>query len=134
MKYEQVKENYSTGTIKYHHYVNENHNAIGECRVYRPNGQLWCHYFRCNNLDYGEMKIISDTGTLSEHYLFNGSGNRVAIVIQSGKSVHHTEEQLIQIAKERGLPLLSALPKTEEEVTLWNMKYPDFPCLPIEST
>ena len=74
--------------------------------------------------------MFNDDGNLQHHFLRDGKSNELATVIFDGKPSEHTEEQLIEIAKEHNLPLFSDLPKTEAELTLWNLKYPH---LPIEA-
>ena len=77
--------------------------------------------------------MFNYSGNLAHHFIKDGRGKEIATATSYGTRAAHTEEQLIQIAKEHGLPLLSDLPKTEEEVTLWNLKWPDCPCLPIST-
>ena len=113
-----------------HFFVDENGRRTGEHRThYNHIGKLFCKCFTRNGHDYGEVKTFNDVGTLRHHYLKDGKGNEIATVIRYGKPAINTEGQLIEIAKEHGLPLLSELPKTEAEVTLWNLKHPDCPCL-----
>ena len=131
MKYKEVKEHYKSGKLERHYSVDENGNKRGESRGYHANGQLWWRTIRLNYSDYGEAKIFVEDGTLYHHYLMDGNGKEIATVIQYGEESTHSEEELIEMAKEHGVPLLSELPKTEAEVTLWNLKYPDYPCLPI---
>ena len=132
MKYERVKEHNKYGKLYRHYFMDETGNKRGEHRYYQKNGQLGWHSFSRSGYRYGEVKAFDDTGTVYHHYLMDGKCDEIATVIESGKVSTHTEEQLIEIAKEHNLPLLSELPKTEEEVTLWNLKWPDMPCLPIE--
>ena len=134
MKYKEVKEYYESGKLRCHFLEDENGRRTGEYRDYHDNGQLWWNYFFRNKCVYGEIKIFNDNGTLYDHQLKDGKGNEIATVIEFNKPSTHTEEQLIQIAKEHNLPLISELPKTEAERTLWNLKYPDMPCLPNAST
>ena len=131
MKCKEVKVHYMSGQIKHHHFVDEDGYRFGEYRQYFENGQLRYHYFKRKHLSCGEVKVLSITGTLLNHYLMDGEGNEIAVVIHRGRSYTHTEEELIQIAKEHNLPLISDLPKTEAELTLWNLKWPDLPFLPI---
>ena len=133
MKYKEVKKRRAYGHLKHHHFVDENGQSRGENRAYYDNGQTWWRYFSRNGSDYGEVKEFNFDGTLQFHYLMDGRGNALASVIDEGDPATHTEEQLIEIAKEHGVPLLSDLPKTEAELTHWNLKHPDCPCLPIES-
>ena len=134
MKCKEVKEYYKSGELKRHCFVDDNGKKHGEYRDYYENGHLRWHYFTRNGRECGEVKWLNGKGTLNGHYLIDGKGNILATVIRYGKPSTHSEEQLIEIAKEHNLPLLSELPKTEEEVTLWNLKYPDLPLLPIAST
>ena len=133
MKYKEVKRHYESGQIDCHYFADENDDECGECRGYHRNGQSWWHFFKRGGLLYGEVKWFSRDGVVLHHYLMGGEYNDLAIVIDDGRESTHTEEELIEIAKERGVPLLSELPKTEEEVTLWNLKYPGMPCLPIST-
>ena len=133
MKCKKVKEYYSSGKLHRHYFVDENGKKCGEHRNYHNNGQLDCHRFVFNRFTYGEMQVFNRDGTIHLHSLKDGKLNKLATVVACGKRSTHSEEQLIEIAKEHNLPLLSELPKTEEEVTHWNLKNPDFPCLPIES-
>ena len=131
MKYEEVKEYYENGQLNYHFLLDENGLTYGEFRKYYHNGQLCWHRFHRNHSPYGEMKEFNSDGTICYHYLIDVEYDKLASVTYDGEPDCHTEEELIQIAKEHGLPLLSELPKTEEEVTLWNLKYPDLPLLSI---
>ena len=133
MKYKKVKEYYGSGKLRRRYFVDENGKKCGEVRSLHGNGQSCCCQFSLNGYDYGEAKEFDHDGTILHHYLMDGRGNALADVINCGKPSTHSEEQLIEIAKEHNLPLLSEIPKTEAEVTLWNLKYPDCPCLPIES-
>ena len=133
MKYKEVNEHYESGKLKCQYYEGENGDECGESRGYHANGQLWWLTIKLNDIDYGEVKIFTEDGTLYHHYLMDDEENELATVIEFGKPDTYSEEQLIEIAKEHNLPLLSELPKTEAELTHWNLKYPDFPCLPIES-
>ena len=133
MKYKEVKNHYKSGQLKFHYFVDDIRHMHSEFRRYHKNGQIGCHYFRYHGYDYGEVKTFNGDGSLLQHYLKDGNGNELATVIENGKPATHTEEQLIEIAKEHGVPLLSDLPKTEAELTHWNLKHPDCPCLPIES-
>ena len=133
MKYEEVKKHFKHNDLKWHGFIDEAGDHGGEYRVYYQNGQLRSHCFLQTNWRYGEVKVYDDDGELDYHYLEDGEGNELAVVVHSGHSGSHSEEELIQLAKEHGLPLLSELPKTEAEVTLWNLKYPECPCLPIST-
>ena len=133
MKYKEVKKYYKSGQLQRHYFIDESASICGEHRVYHDNGQLWWHYFRTRWQIYGEIKRFNADGTLRYHYLKDSKGNELATVIDHYTPDTQSEEQLIEIAKEHNLPLLSELPKTEAEVTLWNLKWPDCPCLPIES-
>ena len=133
MKYKEVKNHFKSGKLKDHYFVDENGNACGELRRYYENGQLNWHNLGDAYVVYGEAKAFNSDGSLRHHYLEDSESNELASVIEHHKTSTHTEEQLIQIAKEHNLPLLSELPKTEAEVTHWNLKWPDCPCLPIES-
>ena len=133
MKYKEVKKHYESGELSCHFFEDENGNAYGEYRRYHENGNLMSHSIRCNDRIYGDMKLFTDDGTLRHHCLMDGNGNELASVIEFQKPDTHSEEQLNEIAKEHDLPLVSELPKTESEVTLWHIKNPDCPCLPIES-
>ena len=133
MKYKEVKEYYESGKLMWHTFEGECSKRQGENRDYHENGQLWWHNFTINGLYHGEAKSFDGDGTLYHHFLKEGS-NILAAVNRYGKPATHTEEQLIQIAKEHNLPLLSELPKAEAEVTHWNLKNPDLPCLPITTT
>ena len=133
MKYKEVKQYYASGQLEHLFSVDENGYRCGEFRRYHENGQLNWHNLGDANYDYGESKVFNNDGTIRHHYLKDGNGNELATVIENVKPSTHTEEQLIEIAKEHNLPLLSELPKTEEGFTLWNLKWPDMPCLPIES-
>ena len=131
MKYKEVKRYYESGDLEYHYFLDENHNEYGEFRVYYKSGQIAWHHFVINDRIYGEEKWFDYDGTVIHHYLKDGNCNEIATVISFGKPATHTEEELIEIAKEHGLPLLSELPKTEAELTHWNLKYPNIPLLPI---
>ena len=131
MKYKEVKKHYRSGKLMFHHMIDETGNGYGEWRYYHMNGQLYWHNFSRDDYDYGEVKKFNSDGTLFHHYLMDDKCNELATVVRGGHPSTHSEEQLIQIAKEHNLPLLSELPKTEAEVTLWNLKHPDLPCLPI---
>ena len=133
MKYKEVKEYYNSGQLEYHYYEDENGHKCGECRYYHEDGKLQRHYMIRVRFYYGEVKTLNTNGTLRHLYLKDGDGIELATVIEYDKPSTHTEEQLIQIAKEHNLPLLSELPKTEAERTLWNLKHPDLPLLSIES-
>ena len=133
MKNKEVKRYYKSGQLERHHLVDRNDDDCGECRIYHGNGKLWWHKFSLSGCHYGEVKWFSKDGTLCDHYLVDSEGNELATVIENDKPSTHSEEELIQIAKDNNLPLLSELPKTEAELTHWNLKYPDFPCLPNES-
>ena len=133
MKYKEVKEHYESGQLERHYFVDENGNRRGEHRYYHENGQLHWHCLKRSGVIYGEIKTFDEDGTLWYHYLKDGKGNDLACVIKFNKPSTHSEDQLIEIAKEHNLPLLSELPKAEAERTLWNLKHPDMPCLPIES-
>ena len=133
MKYEEAKWHYESGVLGRHYFVDEDMHSCGECRDYHMDGGLCCHYYRRNGYNYGEVKVFNENGTLRGHCLMDGRGYKLAIVIEYDKPASHSEEQLIEIAKEHNLPLLSELPKTEAELTHWNLKWPDCPCLPIES-
>ena len=129
MKYKEFKEHYKSGHLFSHYFLDESGSRCGEYRRYYKNGQLWWHSFSSKDRDCGDKKSFRSDGTLQHHYLKDGKGNEISTVNPS----IHTEEQLIEIAKEHNLPLLSELPKTEAELTHWNLKWPDCPCLPIES-
>ena len=135
MKYKEVKRHYDSGGISRHYFVDENGNIHGEVRTYHENGQLEWHYLRRSRVIFifGEVKMFNTGGTLIHHCLKDVNSDVIADVIYCGNPSTHSEGQLIQIAKEHNLPLLSELPKTEAELTHWNLKYPDCPCLPIES-
>ena len=133
MKYKEVKDYYESGELERHYFVDENGNKRGEYRSYCKNGQLRWHYFSHIDYDYGELKMFNEDGTLYHHCLRDGKGNELANVIRYGKPSTHTEEQLIQIAKDNNLPPLSELPKTEAELTHWNLKWPELPLFPIET-
>ena len=133
MKYQEVKEYYSSGRRMRQYFLDENGNRRGEHRYYHKNGKLSCHYFQYHDYDYGEVKQINDDGTIRHHYLTDGKDNELADVINCGNPATHTEEQLIEIAKEHNLPLLSDIPKTEAERTHWNLKWPDLPYLEVET-
>ena len=132
MKYKEVKERHGiSGRITYHYFEDEYGGGHGESRSYHMNGQM--HYHCCirDDWDYGEVKMYSPLGKLKRHYLTDGKGNVIAAVRMGSASATHTETQLIETAKVHNLPLLSELPKTEAELTLWNLKWPDLPFLPI---
>ena len=129
----EKKEYYKSGHLEWHTFVDENGWICGEYRRYHENGQLHWHYLMFGCFHHGEVKMINTDGTLVHHYLMDGKNKHLASVIRHGKASSHSESQLIQNAKERGLPLLSDLPKTEAELTLWNLKYPNMPCLPIST-
>ena len=133
MKYKEVKRHCKSGQLEYHYFVDENGNKGGEYQSFCDHGQLNWHHFTHRGYDYGEVKTFNDDGTIFHHYLMDGKGNELADVIAHCKPSTHTEEQLIKIAKRHNLPPLSELPKTEAELTLWNLKWPDCPCLPIKS-
>ena len=133
MKYKEVKYHYKSGKLERHYSIDESGRTHGEYRRYHENGQLWWHNFSHKDHDYGEVKIFDPSGTLWHHYLVGSEDNELANAIENCKPATHTEEQLIEIAKEHNLPLFSEMPKTEAEVTLWNLKHPDCPLLPIES-
>ena len=128
MKYQEIKTFYDTGQLLRHYSVGESGNKCGEFRGYYESGQLAQHSCRRAAHAKGEIKRFNRHGEVTSHYLMDGWGNRLATV-----NFTHSEEELIETAKEHNLPLLSELPKTEEEVTHWNLKWPDCPCLPIES-
>ena len=132
MKYEEIKR-YMHRRLRFHYLVNEKRSKIGEYRDYDLSGQLRMHVFFRKDATFGETKVFDHCGELKRHYLIGSRVCHRVAVIENGKPATHSEEQLIEIAKEHNLPLLSELPKTEAEVTLWNLKYPDIPCLPIES-
>ena len=131
MNYKEEKQYYESGPLMRHFFEDENGYRFGERRVYHMNGQLSWHYFSVKGSDYGEVKSFSVDGTTRYHYLIDGEGDEIASVVECNYPDTHSEEQLIQIAKEHNLPLLSELPKTEAELTLWNLKWPDLPLLPI---
>ena len=133
MKYKEVKDHRESGQLLRHHLVDESGGKHGEYRVYHEDGQIWWHYFFSTDRKCGEVKAFKSDGILQHNFLMDGNGNELATVIFIGEPSEHTEEQLIEIAKEHNLPLLSELPKTEAERTHWNLKYPHLPCLPIES-
>ena len=132
MKYKEVKEHYESGHLKRHFFIDESGNKCGEYRSYHENGGLNSHYLKLRGSTYGEIMSFESDGTLYHNCLVDGKFFIIASVISYDKPSTHSEVQLIQIAKERGLPLLSELPKSEEGVTLWNLKWPDQPYLPIE--
>ena len=132
MKNKEVKRYYKSGQLERHCTCDDEYDH-GEYRWYHENGQLERHYLRRSRVIFGEVKMFNTGGTLIHHCLKDGNSNVIADVIYCGNPSTHSEGQLIQIAKEHNLPLLSELPKTEEEVTLWNLKWPDCPCLPIAS-
>ena len=127
MKYKEVKTHYKSGKLEYHYIVDESDYRHGEYRDYHENGQLSSHKFSLSGYRYGEVKAFTDDGTLSYHYLRDGKGNKLATVIEYCKPSTHSGAQLIEIAKEHNLPLLSDIPKTEAERTHWNLKWPDLP-------
>ena len=131
MKYQEIKEHYRSGHLACHYYEDDSGNRCGEFRRYYENGHLRWQVLYHDDFTLGEVKTIGINGTLRQHYLQNGKGKMLASVIDCGNPNTHSEEQLIQIAKEHGLPLLSDLPKTEAELTHWNLKWPDLPLLPI---
>ena len=133
MKYEEIKEHHESGQLSFHYFEDENGDECGEYRSYYEDGKLHWHNFYRRDREYGGIMMFDDDGTLCHYYLMDGKGKEIATVVASGKRSTHSEEQLIEIAKEHGLPLLSDLPKTDAELTHWNLKYPDLPCLPIES-
>ena len=133
MKYKEVTQHYNTGQLQHHLFMNWNGTVHGEYREYHESGQLEWHYLKRSGVMLGEAKMFNRRGCLRHHYLMDSNGKEIATVISCGNPYTHSEEELIQIAKEHGVPLLSELPKTEAERTLWNLKWPDFPCLPIES-
>ena len=133
MKYKEVKEYYESGQLKCQYYEGKNGDECGECREYHENGQLEWQYLKRSGTAFGEVKSLDGDGTLYHHYLMDDEGGEIATVIEFGEPDTHSEEQLIEIAKEHNLPLLSDLPKTEAERTHWHLKFPDLPCLPIES-
>ena len=133
MKYKEVKEYHGSGQLKWQYYEDENGNRCGEFRTYSESGDLEWHCFKRDDVLYSEVKAFYDDGSLWFHHLEDGEGNELATVIEFGNPSTHSEEELIGIAKEHNLPLLSDLPKAEVEVTLWNLKHPDMPCLPIET-
>ena len=130
MKCKEVKAYYESGKLKDHYFVDENGDRHGENRYYHENGQSWWRHFSINGRIYGESQCFKDDGTLDFHHLCGGECDELATVTFLGEPSTHSEEQLIQIAKEHGLPLLSELPKTEAELTHWNLKWPECPCLP----
>ena len=135
MKYKEVKENYQYRNINQlhtHSFVGDNGKEFGEHRHYFLNGRIFAQYFYRNGREIGEYKVFADDGELLKHQLLMGRCV-IASVTTGAQPDTHSEEELIEIAKEHNLPLLSELPKTEEEVTHWNLKWPDLPCLPIES-
>ena len=127
MKYKEVKEHYESGQLYCHYSVDESGSKHGEYRSYHWNEKVWRNCLYLNGSTYGEMKRINSDGDIDIHRLLDGKGNVLATVVNQGEPVTHSEEQLIEIAKEHNLPLLSEIPKTEAEVTLWNLKYPDLP-------
>ena len=131
MKYKEVKEYYMDDRIKRQYFLDESGKQWGEYRSYYGNGQVLRHCFRLDDCACYEVKVLNDDGSLYHHYLNDGKGTELATVVEHGEPSIHSDEQLIEIAKEHNLPLLSELPKAEEEVTLWNIKHPDMPCLPI---
>ena len=133
MKYKEVKRHYESGQIECHYFVDENGDRHGEYRSYHWNGSLRWHYFLVNQWRCGEVKDFYYDGTLCDHYLTDSNDNDLATVIQYGEESTHSEEELIEMAKEHGVPLLSELPKTEAELTHWNLKWPECPCLPIST-
>ena len=133
MKYKEEKVHYGSGQIKRHYFLDESGKTCGENWSYHESGQLKWHYINRNDKDYGEVKAFNSDGTLRHHCLKDGKGNKLATVIKYDMPSTHSEEQLIEIAKEHNLPLLSDLPKTEAERTHWNLKWPDLPLLPIPS-
>ena len=134
MKYKEVKQHFLSGDLMYHYSVDENDREFGEYRDYHENGQLYWHNFMLNDCDCGEVKGFNDDGTLRHYYLVDGKGKEIATVVACGFKSTHSEEELIQIAKEHSLPLLTDIPKTEAELTHWNLKHPDLPCLSNAST
>ena len=138
MKCKEEKHYYESGQLYRHYFVDENHNEYGEFRSYYKSGKLRWHYLNRSDAIFGEAKMFNEDGTLWNHYLVDGKGKgkvkEIANVIEFGKPDTHSEEELIQIAKDNNLPLLSELPKAEVERTLWYLKHPDMPCLPITST
>ena len=134
MAFEEVKTHFRGGKLRKHYWLNDSSIGFGEYRDYYANGQLWEHTFLSSGHRHGEVKIFNYDGTLFHHYLVDGDNKDLATVIFYGDPSTHTEEELIEIAKEHNLPLLSDIPKTEAELTHWNLKHPDMPFLPIEST
>ena len=127
MKYKEVKEHHESGQLKRHFFIDESGNKCGEYRSYHWNEKVWRNCLYLNGRTYGEVKVFTEDGTLHHRYLMDDEENELATVIEFGKPDTYSEEQLIEIAKEHNLPLLSEIPKTEAEVTLWNLKYPDLP-------
>ena len=133
MQHQEVKKHYKSGQLRCHYLLVENGDRHGEYREYHENGKLSWHAFSHTGWHYGEVKMFNSDGILRNHYLIDGKGNELAVVIYYDESTTHSEGQLIEIAKEHNLPLLSEIPKAEAERTLWNLKHPDCPCLSNES-
>ena len=133
MKYQEVKKKYKYSDLECHYFMDENGNTCGEYRDYHENGQLHWHFFMHSGIDCGELMLFNYNGTLHQHHLRDGKGNVLATVVNQGQPSTHTVEQLIEIAKEHNLPLLSELPKTEDERTHWNLKWPELPYIEAEA-
>ena len=132
MKFKEFKKHHESGYLECHYYEDENGFKCGEQRLYRSDGSLWVHSLARDGISFGEQMSFGNDGEILERYLhFNCK--TMAKVISCGNPATHSEEELIEIAKEHNLPLLSELPKTDAELTHWNLKYPHLPCLPIES-
>ena len=133
MKFQESKKHYESGQVECHYFLDENGYRCGECREYHENGQLHWHLSIRSGVIFGEAKMYNSRGHLRHHYLMDGNGKEIAKVIFCGKSSTHSEEELIEIAKEHNLPLLSELPKTEDERTHWNLKWPELPYIEAEA-
>ena len=97
---------------------------------FHAHGGLRGASFASESLAHGEVIYVNSEFNVESNALVTKSDatTRLACSVSLWDvAVDSTHEQLIQIAKEHNLPLLSELPKTEEEVTLWNLKYPDLP-------
>ena len=136
MARKEIIERYASGGVHRHYLVDKNGRAIGEYCEYWESGQFCIHTFygKSGYATYGETKAFNPDGTIRYHFLLSTGRKELATVTSLMRPQRDTtEENLVKVANRHNLPLLSELPKTEAEVTLWNLKYPDCPCLPIGS-
>ena len=122
----------------------EEYNYSGECMGTYDNGNIESHHFKKDDHYHGEYKGWDENGNLMHHSLDEGSKEVALVVFQeadryTGVNLERkvvTYEELVEIARERNLPLLEDIPAEDDEEgkLLWRLKHPDIPLLPYTTT